>query len=157
MATKTQELAQFLEAHIILTGKTQREIAREAKIPSINFISMMKAGNAKVPLRRVPALAAALEVPAIDLLWRCLAAYEPEVVKILEAVIPEGPMSESEIMLVRAHRFLVGRGIIDDEGCELRGLGSKGRVSGWARLSRGPADWVDDDEFEVRDDDVDHV
>ena len=136
MMTKKQELAHFLEAHIILTGKTQREIARDAGIPSTNFISMMKAGNAKVPLRRVPALAAALDVPVIDLLWRCLQAYEPEVVKILETVMPEGPMSEPEKMLIRAHRFLVGRGIIDDDGCELRGLGPKGRASGWAKLSR---------------------
>jgi hypothetical protein len=136
MTTKKQELAQFLEAHIILTGKTQREIARDAGIPSINFISMMKAGNSKVPLRRVPALANALHVPVFELLWRCLHAYEPEAVKILEAVMPEGPLSEHEVMLVRAHRILVERGLIDDAGCELRGLGPKGRASGWAKISR---------------------
>jgi hypothetical protein len=45
-------------------------------------------------------------------------------------------MSEPEIMLIRARRFLVGKGIIDDTGCELRGLGPKGRASGWARISR---------------------
>jgi hypothetical protein len=97
---------------------------------------MMKAGSAKVPLRRVPALAAALDVPVIDLVWRCLDAYEPEVVQMLKAAMPECPMSEPEIMLIRAHRFLVGRGIIDDDACELRGLGPKGRASGWAQITK---------------------
>jgi hypothetical protein len=91
MTDKAVELAKYIAIHIARLGRTQREIARDAGIPSRNFISMMKAGNSKVPLRRVPALAAALDVPVIDLLWRCLQAYEPEVVKILEAVMPEGP------------------------------------------------------------------
>jgi hypothetical protein len=135
MTDKVVELAKYIATHIALSGRTQREIARDAGIPSRNFISMMKAGTAKVPLRRVTALATALHVPVIDLLWRCLQAYEPEVVKILETVMPEGPMSEPEIMVIRAHRFLVGKGIIDDDGCELRGLGPKGRASGWARIA----------------------
>jgi transcriptional regulator with XRE-family HTH domain len=135
MTTK-QELAHFITVHIALTGKTQREIAQEAGIASQNFLSMLKTGGAKVPLRRVPALAAALDVPAIDLMFMCLKAQEPELALILATLLPELPNSEDEVMLLRGYRILRERGIIDDQGVELRGLGPKGRASGFAKISR---------------------
>ncbi|MBK5927985.1 helix-turn-helix domain-containing protein [Rhodobaculum claviforme] len=57
-------LAQFLELRILQLKpkKTQAEIAAEAGLRSINFLTMLKQGSSKVPLDRVPALAKALEV-----------------------------------------------------------------------------------------------
>jgi transcriptional regulator with XRE-family HTH domain len=136
MATKKQDLAQFLESRIKLTGKTQREIAREAGIPSINFISMMKAGKAKVPLRRVPALAAALDVPPIDLMFRCLKAQEPELTAILASLLKEVPRTADEIALLRGYRILREQGVLDEDGVELRSLGAKGRKRAWATITR---------------------
>ena len=56
-------LAQFLELRILQLKpkKTQAEIASEAGLRSINFLTMLKQGSSKVPLDRVPALARALE------------------------------------------------------------------------------------------------
>jgi transcriptional regulator with XRE-family HTH domain len=134
--TPKQKLAQYIAARIALTGKTQREIAKEAGIASQNFLSMLKSGDAKVPLRRVPALAAALDVPAIDLMFTCLKAQEPELAEILAAILPELPSSEDEVMLMRGYRILREKGIVDENGVELRGLGAKGRASGWSRIAR---------------------
>jgi hypothetical protein len=94
---------------------------------------MLKSGDAKVPLRRVPALAAALDVPAVDLMFMCLKAQEPELTEILATILPELPSSEDEVMLMRGYRILREKGIVDDNGVELRGLGAKGRASGWSR------------------------
>jgi transcriptional regulator with XRE-family HTH domain len=136
MATKGQELAHYITVHIALTGRTQREIARDAGIPSQNFLSMLKSGTAKLPLARVPALADALEVPRVDLLWLCLRAHAPELTEVLESVLPELPTSDDEVALMRGYRALREKGILDGTGCELRGLGPKGRSSGWAKISR---------------------
>ena len=56
-------LAKFLEVRILQLKpkKTQAEIAAEAGLRSINFLTMLKNGTSKVPLDRVPALAKALE------------------------------------------------------------------------------------------------
>jgi hypothetical protein len=135
MTTK-QELAHFITVQIALTGRTQREIADEAGLPNQNFLSMLKSGTAKVPLRRVPALAAALDVPAVDLMFRCLRAQEPELAAIIAMILPELPNTEDEVMLMRGYRILREKGIIDDHGVELRGLGPKGRASGFAKISR---------------------
>jgi transcriptional regulator with XRE-family HTH domain len=135
MTTKKQLLADYIAARIALTGKTQREIAREAGIASINFISMLKCGKAKVPLARVPALAAALGAPYVDLMFLALNAQEPALAAVFALLQPELPTTEAEVALMRAYRALRDKGIIDDKGVELRGLGPKGRASGWARVS----------------------
>jgi transcriptional regulator with XRE-family HTH domain len=136
MTTKKQLLADYIAARIALTGKTQREIAQEAGIASINFISMLKCGKAKVPLARVPALAAALGASYVDLMFLCLNAQEPALAAVFAALQPELPTTDDEVALMRAYRVLREEGIIDDKGVELRGLGPKGRASGWAKISR---------------------
>ncbi len=56
-------LAQHVAARIqALSGiKSQKEIAREAGFPNPNILSMIKSGDAKLALDRVPALAKALD------------------------------------------------------------------------------------------------
>jgi len=134
--TKKAELALFIANKIKASRRTQREIARDAGIPNSNFLSMIKAGDAKIPISRVPALADALGVHRADLLRRVLEADHPEMFAIIDSVLPELPATDDEVALIRAYRFLKGKGIIDGDGCELRGLGPKGRASGWARISR---------------------
>lgn len=136
MTTKKQLLADYIAARIALTGKTQREIAQEAGIASINFISMLKCGKAKVPLARVPALATALGAPFVDLMFLALNAQEPALAAVFAALQPELPTTDDEVALMRGYRALRKKGVIDDKGVELRGLGSKGRASGWARIAR---------------------
>ncbi|MGY6412509.1 MAG: XRE family transcriptional regulator [Alkalilacustris sp.] len=56
-------LAKVLELRILQLKpkKTQAEIAAEAGLRSVNFLTMLKNGTSKVPLDRVPALAKAME------------------------------------------------------------------------------------------------
>jgi DNA-binding Xre family transcriptional regulator len=56
------ELARFVSKRILeLRPKSQTEIAAEAGFTNANFLSMVKAGNSKLAIDRVPALALALE------------------------------------------------------------------------------------------------
>jgi Ni,Fe-hydrogenase III large subunit len=55
---------------------------------------------------------------------------------IIAMILPELPNTEDEVMLMRGYRILREKGIIDDHGVELRGLGPKGRASGFAKISR---------------------
>ena len=135
--TKKEQLAIFIAAQIKASRRTQREIARDAGIPNSNFLSMIKKGDAKIPLGRIPALADALGIARADLLLRVLEADQPEMFSIIDSVLPDMPVTEDEVAMMRAYKFLKGRGIIDAAGCELRGLGKKGRASGWARVSKG--------------------
>lgn len=73
------ELAEFvgkqIDRVIASTGKSQREIAHEAGFTTPNSLSMIRTGTLKLPLDRVPALAAALNVdPAF--LFRLAAAQQ---------------------------------------------------------------------------------
>ena len=53
------KLVKFLE---LRPKKTQRKIAAETGFASVNMLAMIKAGNSRLPLDRVPALAKALDV-----------------------------------------------------------------------------------------------
>lgn len=66
MARKPYEasrLAKFLEKRVLelRPHKTQAQIAEEAGFINPNMIAMLKSGSTKLPLDRVPSLAAALE------------------------------------------------------------------------------------------------
>jgi hypothetical protein len=56
-------LAAFMERRILELSprKSQRDIALEAGFRNVNMLSMLKSGNTKLALDRVPALAKALE------------------------------------------------------------------------------------------------
>ncbi len=74
--------------------KTQREIAERAGYRSQNMITMLKLGDSKVSLDRVPDLAAALEVDERKLLILALEqfyspAYVQRMVRILSGEAPK--------------------------------------------------------------------
>ncbi len=59
---RDSDLAQFITKRVLeLRPKTQADIAAEAGFVNGNYLSMLKAGNSKLALDRVPALATALE------------------------------------------------------------------------------------------------
>ena len=75
--------AQFFERAIIFSGLSQREIADRAGFPKPNFISMMKRGEAKIPIDRIPALAKACGVEPVEFIATAMREYQPEVWAVL--------------------------------------------------------------------------
>lgn len=74
----------FLRNAIEESPKTQKEIARDAGFANPNALSMMKTGECKVPISRIPALADALEIDAGLFLKTALREYHSEIWMTIE-------------------------------------------------------------------------
>jgi hypothetical protein len=80
------DTARFIaaEVHRLRFLKSQRAIAMEAEFRSPNIISAFKRGETKVPLERIPKLAAALEADPIHLFRLAIADYLPDLADAFE-------------------------------------------------------------------------
>lgn len=95
--------AELLASAINASNLTQREIASQVGFNKPNIISMMKNGDARVPINRIPALARILDLDPKDFLLVAMAEYHPEV---HQALIQEFglPLTETELKIVRMLR-----------------------------------------------------
>lgn len=99
-----KDIAQYLSRSISRSGKTQLQIAMEAGFPTPNVVSMMKSGQLKIPLARVPALARSLGVDAGEMFRHCLEAYEPELYELFSVVAPSMLVTTREYELIKSLR-----------------------------------------------------
>jgi transcriptional regulator with XRE-family HTH domain len=87
--TELSRLAILLEKHTASSGKTQRQIADAVGFNNQNMITMIKQGDAKLPLDRVPAMAHVLGVDPLMLFNMAIEQfYTPDAVKALQDIIP---------------------------------------------------------------------
>ena len=70
-------------------GKTQRQIAEEMGLERQNVISMIKTGEMRIPIERIPAFANATGVDVQLLLRTAMTEYMPEAWKALAAAAPQ--------------------------------------------------------------------
>lgn len=110
----TSKTAAFLARAIHFSGKTQREIAREAGFPKPNILSMLKQGQSRVPIERIPALAAACHVDPAYFLRLALSEYQPEVYAVLVATLDQ-PMTANEWEMVLCYRICAPENQIEME------------------------------------------
>lgn len=81
--TELSRSASFLSAAIASSGLTQKNIARRAGFKHPNVISMMKSGETKIPVPRVPDLAKACGIPELELLEIVLYEDHPEMWRVI--------------------------------------------------------------------------
>ena len=89
--------------------KTQAQIAREAGFSRPNVLSMIKNGEMRVPIERVPALARATGLDALVLLQVAMSEYMPDTWRAILSILseanersgpgalPNEPMSSAEL------------------------------------------------------------
>jgi transcriptional regulator with XRE-family HTH domain len=109
--TETSAIAKFVADRVEeLRGvKQQNEIAREAGYKSPNMITMIKQGNAKVAIDRVPDLAKALDVDPTHLLRLAMDQfYTSNTVKVLMAVFKNGLVTQNERAILNVIRTASG-------------------------------------------------
>lgn len=101
------ETARFISARIDGSHKSQQQIAIETGLGTIDDISMIKTGMAKLPVAKIGTFAKALDVDPIELLSMCLQEYFPET---WESISPffETALTADEISLIKSLRFAVG-------------------------------------------------
>ncbi len=107
--------ANMLSEAIEQSGMTQREIADRVGFKSPNIITMLKKGDTRVPLNRIPALAQALGMDERDFLITAIAEYHPGVHEVLVDVLGL-PLTDAELGIVTMFRLGTMRGDIELEG-----------------------------------------
>lgn len=97
--TKHSPTMIFLRNAIKESPKTQREIAQDAGFANPNALSMMKTGECKVPISRIPALAEALGIDPELFLKTALREYHAEIWMVIEEQMrPKGNPIHEEIL-----------------------------------------------------------
>lgn len=104
--------AQYLARALSFSTATQKEIAKLAGFPMPNAISMMKTGQMKVPIDRIPALAKAMGVDPSDFLVSALMEYQPEVWEVLKQTLGVH-INSAEKDLVLLYRLANTKGHIE--------------------------------------------
>jgi transcriptional regulator with XRE-family HTH domain len=84
-------------------GKTQRDIAEAVGYDKPGMINMFKAGTAKVPLDKVPALAKALHIDPAFLMRLAMAQYWPDYADAIAAVFGT-VLSANEVKIIEKIR-----------------------------------------------------
>lgn len=100
---QTSPTARYLAHAIEASPKTQREIARDAGFNAPNILTMLKLGQTKVPLDRIPALAHACDVDPAEFLEIAMQEYHPEIWNVLHGIFgpPLSPNEERLLMLLQ--------------------------------------------------------
>ena len=94
---------------------TQREIADRVGFKHANIISMLKSGDTRVPLDRIPALAQTLGMDEREFLVLAIQEYHPGVHEVLVEVLGL-PLSDAELGIVTMFRMASMRDEIEVEG-----------------------------------------
>jgi transcriptional regulator with XRE-family HTH domain len=98
-ATPAAALAALItqRVHELRHRVSQKEIARAAGFQSVNFLSMLKNGAAKLPLDRVASLAKALEIEEKTLMTLAIRQFHSErVIRAIEATLLRSDLSAAE-------------------------------------------------------------
>lgn len=103
---KTSPTAEAIEAAINKSGKTQMEIAKEIGFERPNVISMLKRGEMKMPIDRIPAFAQACGVDPVELIKIAMQEYHSETWKVLTDAF-EAPVTRNEAVILRAIRAMM--------------------------------------------------
>lgn len=101
-------VAEYLTQQLNVCGKTQKEIAEEVKYDKPNIITMFKQGKTRVSINKVPAFAKALGVDEVHFLRLTMSEYMPETWEVIESVLGDSILSESERDLVKLLRETTG-------------------------------------------------
>lgn len=132
MAVRKQpqiSVADYVTQQIMLSGKSQKEIAEEIGYQKPNIITMFKKGDTKVPINKVSELATALGVDPVHFLRVVLTEYSPSTWEVLEKIMGTTMVSENELSVLSVIRKVSG-GIdiapeTDEEKMELAKLAEK--------------------------------
>ena len=81
-----EPVAALLDRQISLSGKTLHQIAKECRFPRPNVLSMIRTGQTKVHLTRIPALARSLGLNDREMFEAAMQEYQPELWTVLDVL-----------------------------------------------------------------------
>lgn len=101
-------VADYVSHQIILSGKSQKDIADELGYDKPNIITMFKQGKTKVPINKVPEFAKVLGVDPIHFLRIALLEYSPSTWEVIEEVVGRSIVTENEMRIIKIVRDTSG-------------------------------------------------
>lgn len=96
--------AQWLSDQQTIANVSDQELADAMGYRSANVIGMLKAGQMRVPLNKVPQLASALNISPASLLRRLLQDADPGLLHVVELCMGALCLSDGEQQLIEAIR-----------------------------------------------------
>jgi hypothetical protein len=115
-------VSRFVSEQLKHIKKTQREIIGEMGLENANVISMIGGGKLKLPIKRVAALAKAIEIDPVHLLRLVLSEYHPDVLFAIEDILKHPLLSANERALIDNFRNATGDRDISSVVLELDGV-----------------------------------
>jgi hypothetical protein len=100
MTKKSITVASYIAQQIAICGKSQIVISNEIGYENPNVLTMFKQGKTKLPITKVKQLAASLCVDPLHLLKLTMMEYMPESWAVIEDIIGNSPVSESEMHIL---------------------------------------------------------
>ena len=98
-------VAQFLEAQINSSDKSQQDIADEVGFSKATMVSMIKLGKAKVPLDKARSIARSLGLDEKDFFFRCFEEYLPSIYDELVDLQGNQPiLTDNEVEMIQRIR-----------------------------------------------------
>ncbi len=113
--TLVSPTAMMLAKAIETSDLNQREIADRVGFKHANIISMLKSGETRVPLDRIPALAQTLGMDERLFLMIAIEEYHPGVHEVLVDILGL-PLSDAELGILTMFRMATMRDEIEVEG-----------------------------------------
>ena len=100
-------VACFIKDRIAKLGISQKDIARKVGFEKSGMINKIKKGHAKLPFKKIGAMAAALETDPVHFFKLCISTYQPQTWMAIEPMM-ESTLSRDELRLIRSMRIFVG-------------------------------------------------
>lgn len=101
-------LVSQMEAQQALLGLSDQDLCTAIGFERTIVLTLIKAGTMRMPLKMIPALAAALELDAVDLFKTALLETDPDLLQIITDVFKPLYLSATETKLIRHLRELIG-------------------------------------------------
>ena len=97
-----------IEAQQVALGFSDAALCEAVGFERVNILSLIKQGVVKIPLGKVPAFAAALELDPAALLREAVRESDPALWQVIEEVLHPLRLSTAEVALVKHLRKLAG-------------------------------------------------
>lgn len=101
-------VAEYLNQQIALSGIPQIEIAERLGYDKPNIITMFKQGKTKIPMNKIAPLAKVLGIDPVHLLRMAMLEYSPETWEVLESLLGQRMISETEQRVLALVRSATG-------------------------------------------------
>ncbi len=108
LPTSPVTVISLIEARQVALGLTDHDLCLAVGLEREIALGLIKTGNMKFPMTRIPALAAALDLDPAELLKLALSEQSPDLLQVIEEEFNPMRLTATEVNLIRNLRELCG-------------------------------------------------